>query len=340
MNKKIFFVVLLAFGFVNGQVLLNDTFNTYTIGNVGTSYTGASPGQGGWYTSATSTDTTVNNDMFQIGTRIASTDKVMRITGSADIYGTRYAYKSIASMWATRTHGNNILQIEFDIYTGAATFSKNVTQVFIYDLLMEKVLAGASLFQENKSLQGVAYSNGTALGNNNYYLGGSNSTPFNLIYSANEWYRVGVAFDKTTGNCHWKILNNNRVITGSAAGIDPDGFYMQVYSGGTGNNMASVNMYDNIVVTAVNAVNLLSVNETKLEDDKGFEIYPNPASDFVSIDSKDKIIAIYVYDYTGKRIELKLESNNKVNVSSLVTGNYLLGIKTEKEFLTQKLIKK
>lgn len=235
--------------------------------------------------------------------------------------------------------GCNIIQIEFDIYTGASTFSKNETQVFIYNDLLDRALVGVSLSQELKSLQGVAYSNGTTLGNNNFLLGGS-STPFNLVFSANEWYRVGMAFDKTTGNCYWKILNNTRVVSGAATGIDPAGFYMQVYSGGTGNNMASFNMFDNIVISAVNAVNLLSVKETKAENDKEFKLYPNPANDYITLESEDKIIAVYAYDYTGKRIELKLETNNKVNVSSLVTGNYLLGIKTDKEFLTQKLIKK
>lgn len=54
------------------------------------------------------------------------------------------------------------------------------------------------------------------------------------------------------------------------------------------------------------------------------ELYPNPASDFVNINSKLKIKSWEIYDLSGKQI-LKGNSN-KINVANFIKGVYLINI--------------
>ena len=52
MKKTTFLAIgtLLFFNSVNSQVLWNETFDTYPVGNVSTDITGTVPGYGDWYT--------------------------------------------------------------------------------------------------------------------------------------------------------------------------------------------------------------------------------------------------------------------------------------------------
>ncbi|MDP9955535.1 hypothetical protein J2X97_001172 [Epilithonimonas hungarica] len=78
----------------------------------------------------------------------------------------------------------------------------------------------------------------------------------------------------------------------------------------------------------------LGVNEVnKIQ----IKIYPNPAKDLINITSDKKINSVEVYDYLGRLI--KTEFSNKVNISQLLKGNYLLKIKTDSGESIEKLIK-
>lgn len=68
-------------------------------------------------------------------------------------------------------------------------------------------------------------------------------------------------------------------------------------------------------------------------------IYPNPTLDFLSIKADSKINSVSVYDSNGRKINVKLEGN-KVDVSSLPSGNYLINIETKEGKTTEKFIKK
>ncbi|WP_294198711.1 T9SS type A sorting domain-containing protein [uncultured Chryseobacterium sp.] len=340
--KKTLLALVLCAGLSNAQTLLSDNFNAYTVGNIGTSATGASAGQGGWYTTASSTDTGATNVSFQIANNDATHGKVVKITGSAAAAGSRSVYKSISTLWSTRTSGNNIVQVEFDIYTGAATTSKNATRVYIYDSGLTKILSGVSLAQDTKVIQGVGYYDATAgggsVGNYGFYLGGTSTAPADLTLSASSWIRVGIAFDKTTGNVYWKGPGFNGYVAGAATGVDPSSIYL-LASAGTSNAVSADHLFDNLTVTAVNAINLLGTNEVTEKNSDSFKIYPNPATDFITVEGKDKVIAAYAYDASSKRIELSVQ-NGKIDVSTLTAGVYVIGLKTKNSYVTKKLIKK
>lgn len=77
---------------------------------------------------------------------------------------------------------------------------------------------------------------------------------------------------------------------------------------------------------------------------KSFKLYPNPFKDelFLSSDSKT-IKEINIFDFSGKLIK-KIENinakNYRLDASYLITGNYMVTIKTEDGVETYKIIKK
>lgn len=67
------------------------------------------------------------------------------------------------------------------------------------------------------------------------------------------------------------------------------------------------------------------------------QIYPNPVKDKFIINTNDKIENIEIYSQTGQL--LKTVKSKEINISNLPKGNYLVKIKTDKDNVTQKIIK-
>lgn len=70
------------------------------------------------------------------------------------------------------------------------------------------------------------------------------------------------------------------------------------------------------------------------------ELFPNPASDFITINSSKEIEEIELFDFTGKRLR-KLSIKNKsaqVNVSDINSGVYLLKLMTSKGITYHRII--
>lgn len=77
---------------------------------------------------------------------------------------------------------------------------------------------------------------------------------------------------------------------------------------------------------------LLDTNTASASGDEAlgaaFSIYPNPAKDVVTVESADiDVTSVEVYDILGKKV--KEVNNTKVDVSSLVSGVYVLKVNTE-----------
>lgn len=67
------------------------------------------------------------------------------------------------------------------------------------------------------------------------------------------------------------------------------------------------------------------------------EIYPNPAQDFVTISTSEKIEFIEIFDMNGKLINKINQSISKINVSNLAQGVYFLKVNGKH---VKKIIKK
>lgn len=120
--------------------------------------------------------------------------------------------------------------------------------------------------------------------------------------------------------------------------FDAYGRLNQAWNGGTNANSRLRDWLDptNTGVTTLNAFpdNLNVVNF----EAQNINIFPNPATDNLNIDTNYQNLAINIYDINGK---LVLKSNKKqINISSLQTGIYLLNISSENSnnTITKKLI--
>jgi len=69
------------------------------------------------------------------------------------------------------------------------------------------------------------------------------------------------------------------------------------------------------------------------------DIYPNPVSDVLFIQSDSEINGMHIFDMAGRKLNLRADGN-KVDVKSLPAGTYLITVETKHGKFTEKFIKK
>lgn len=74
--------------------------------------------------------------------------------------------------------------------------------------------------------------------------------------------------------------------------------------------------------------------------DNAFAVYPNPATDYITIDSGDfEVSSVELYNLLGKKVQEEKElNNNKLDVSNLTKGVYMLKINTEIGSLNKRVL--
>ncbi|SIQ02192.1 Por secretion system C-terminal sorting domain-containing protein [Chryseobacterium sp. RU37D] len=91
---------------------------------------------------------------------------------------------------------------------------------------------------------------------------------------------------------------------------------------------------DNISVKSA----VLATAETNISRD--VSIYPNPAADYITVQSKQKIAGVEIFDVSGRKI-LSSDKTDRINLSSLLKGTYILNVKkADGTSSTHKFIKK
>jgi PKD repeat protein len=98
------------------------------------------------------------------------------------------------------------------------------------------------------------------------------------------------------------------------------------YTDGTG---CSASATSNIVVDACAKVDELDLNS--------ISIYPNPASEIITLTSSAKIVEVRILDLSGK--ELGSYNSNVISVDHLSNGTYVLSIQTEQGSISKRFIK-
>ncbi|MBS1550062.1 MAG: T9SS type A sorting domain-containing protein [Bacteroidetes bacterium] len=319
--KKILFLsaTICTAAFTHAQVLQSDNFNSYNVATI--------IGQG---SPAYQKLNGANTDYMVVNSGNAS--KGFAITGAATA-GTstsRYAWKDgLDTAWAGRTVGNNIIQIEFDFFTGPTSTSNNGGGMEMIDEF-ENYLGGFTMNQSTKTLYGIYTPNGDT----DPTLVNLGTTP--IVLPANTWVRLGWAYNSVTGVITLKGPGFNGTVTGNVG--DPLELDYAVQNLESTNTANSVSTFDNVMVKAVAVENLLNTSEIQNKE-IGFSIYPNPTTDFINIKMKSKYSDVYIYDAAGFRIDAVMV-NGKIDVRKLVPGMYMLGVKTESGLVTHKFIKK
>ena len=350
---------------LNAQTLLTENCTALTIGNVGTDVTGVTPGQGGWSTfSSTSIPVGTNSD-YQVVNQAGVYGNAFQITGSANTTGTKYMFQKLATLWAGRTVGNEILEVEYDFFTGASSTSRNGFAVYIFsDEATPKVICGFTFSknatinlpgtttpaQYNNLVRGLAYYSNTAtppvVGTFTFGLG--TVTPFQITTTDNNWIKIGLSFNKTTGEVKWKVpsLNASGTVVGAGVGLNPGEIDIIGTTGSSAavpNAVSATGIFDNLIVRASLTDTLLGTISNEIVSNS-FSISPNPANDLVKISNTDNINVneITITDLNGRIVKttnFKNVSNIEVNVADLTSGVYFMNINSDKGIITKKIMK-
>lgn len=351
--KKNLLLLLIASSssFVYAQVLQSENFNALTVGNISTEITGTVPGQGNYLFFAnngtaptTSTNADVSNAQIVSG---GNASLGLQLEGPDGDKGSRYLWQSgFSTIWASRTTTNNIIELELDINPGDGTStSRNTFGAYIFNAA-GNVVAGFNVRAATRELFLVAYSTptGNPVGNYNYTLAAAPG----IQLPASTWSRIGVSYNKTTGQVRIKgpgIAEPGLTLNGSATGTDPDEIDFISFSGNTTaapNLSSSTMVMDNLQVKASSTDTLLGLNQ--IANDEDFSVFPNPATNLVSISStsNSSINNVEMFDINGriiKSIPLDNLSNVDITISDLSSGVYMMRITTDQGTATKKIVK-
>ncbi len=358
-------VVLTSICDASSQILQSENFDSLPIGAVGTDATGTIPTNNFFTLStnydldplAATTGTNAGPGNFQIADYGDGHGTVLQIEGTNGDKGRRNMWSGgLADQWAFRDPANDRIQVEFDLFTGAGGGDSNNTKgLYIYDATTNtsslKILGGFVFNTKTLILQGIGYyTSATApIANYGFFLGTGGT---NLVLPANQWVRLTVSFNKTSGQIVWKGPSFLGQVVGAAAGVDPDKVAFISRSGSaaaTGTTAAIVNaaattagFFDNLLVTATN-IDLLGVNEIAAAD-LSVSVFPNPAKDHINISStiNNGINAVTLTDINGRDVKqesFESAADAVIDITDVATGIYMMKIDTETTSIVKKIIK-
>ncbi|RZK64005.1 MAG: T9SS type A sorting domain-containing protein, partial [Pedobacter sp.] len=283
---------------------------------------------------------------------VASDDAHMmalQIEGADGDKGGRFLYKEdFDLLWAGRTTGNDIIELELDIYTGPATTSRNTFGAYIYNAAFQ-VLGGVAVRASTKELLLVAYSQPagtTTPANYNYNLAAAPG----IILAADSWNRVGVSYNKTTGAVTIKgpgIAAAGVGVTSAASGANTDPAEIDIVSNAGSaaapntNTSSAIMLLDNIVARA-SATDTLLGNKN-VTATTSFSVFPNPATNLINVASADALVnGVEIIDLNGRTVKsAKFDgvSEAQLNISDLSSGIYMMTVASDKGTTTKKIVK-
>ena len=337
--KKITLLFLLFYTSISiGQILDSENFESLTLGNVGTDISGTTPGQGGYLTFTSSG----KNSDFQIINSGSTNGKTLKLFAEDNTDGVKYIWKDgLNTAWSSRTGGNNIIQIEYDIFTGPTTTTEGVSVTQLYNSSYSIEIAGILFVPETKVLLGRIYiDNAGIIDTYSVNLGSGGSE---IILAANTWYRIGFAFDKTTGEVTFRGPGFYVGGTGAATGIDPFEFDFVLIRDPDSFD-ATEGVFDNLQIKATATENLLLSTEERIISETVISIYPNPVNEILNFSLSDdlKLSKYEIVDINGRSIisnSITKTFNNKISVLNLSNGVYLLNLYSDQGKTTKKFIK-
>lgn len=354
MKKNKLFIATLLFvsQLTTAQVLYSENFDNLTLGNVGTDFTGATPGQGGWYTLSNTATANQSNNYFKVVSE-PNKGKVLELSAipnSATYGGNFLQKKDLHLLWNNRSNGNDICKLEFDFYTENPVTSNGITHFWLM------ANNDNSISNTKKYIVGFIRYFGTASDGLffKYNLGNDvidNTTP-KVVIPANSWVKIIIYLDYINNTSYinipslnlWKVKSNFLINSTAVNPMDdftPTAIIMQTER--QNQNISPYKIkYDNFILEALKTMPSASKDDylnTK------FNLYPNPAKNVVNITNTENIAVekITVYDVNGKLIDTKIfgkESNVTLDVSNYAAGTYLLHIETTEGTAVKKVVKK
>jgi len=157
------------------------------------------------------------------------------------------------------------------------------------------------------------------------------------LTSSNMPRKVWFGFKLTIPNdSHWWIADYKKMCLSSA--LMTDGTPIKYFNTSTSlwENIQGAADEDAKMSIVFNCSSSLSTNEVSQID---YELYPNPVNDFLILNNK-KINKIELFDYSGKLIYVKKLESNRLNLSNISHGNYMIKLYgLDGKVVTKKIIK-
>ena len=356
MKKILFTIILFVYSCcINAQVLYNENFDTYTLGDVASDVSGQTPGQGGWHTLIGTLNISSTAANFQIENEV-NKGKVLAITtGPVGSHGTNRIYKKgLDVLWNQRTQGNNVLKFEIEMFV--PNYSGNPSIPFA-------IAGGIMLYTTKpKSLAAFGYNHfdGMLWGQSSNGLQSTFQFPLaannGMLYlTKNQWYQLIFFIDYDNNKAYVEIPKLGIVkkvdvfdkLTPPDTMINYPPTELNLSIGkaiDAVQEQPSFLKFDNIKITALKSVppHLLSTDNFLAEK---FSIYPNPATNIVNITNSENMLVeqVTIYDVNGRQLNTETFNNKteiQLNVENLASGTYMLHIQTNQGTAVKKLVKK
>ena len=153
------------------------------------------------------------------------------------------------------------------------------------------------------------------------------------VLAANQWHNLKVIIKQSDNTL--KYFANGAQIYSGALGVNKNvqaiDFVYDDY--GTGFRV------DNIQINNLPVLSTDEVGKKEL-----MKIYPNPTAEILNIEADSKINSIAIFDAKGSLIknfqETGISNGKRINVSDLISGIYMVKVKTSTSEFTKKFIKK
>lgn len=350
MKKQLLYtvLVLLTTHLTTAQVLFSEDFDNLTVGDLSTDPTGITPGQNNWYVNSTYNGEAMVTLEPNKGNVLAIGEKIHSGNGQG---GGRALVRqeNMDVLWNNRTNGNNILQLKYDFYVSGTfpeTTKSRVALRFnnrIHKLVVSSDTHGGVPKSERSATTSSFLANGTdngrvPLGNNTTYPEIHYNFPFDT------WVSVELFVDYDLDKFYIYIPSMGILASDDFSASSDQVPETLIFEGVTKNHSFDRGIkYDNIKLSALPSLpSYLGVDDFISSK---FNVFPNPATDWVVITNSENIgiKELSVYDITGKIVKLqkgKNENEVQLNIDNLSSGTYFLHIVTDEGTGIKKLVKK
>jgi ELWxxDGT repeat protein len=156
-----------------------------------------------------------------------------------------------------------------------------------------------------------------------------------IVYNNKLYFRA----NDSRGHCIWEtdgtVAGTKRIIPDNAleSGLNVNSFYAIAEMNGSLYFSAK---YTNDGSELWKYTTITGVEEKK--KDLSLDISPNPANNFINLNSVNKMEGIQIFDLLGNQIN-SYKPANKINIANLNSGSYILQVKTNKGYVRKKFIK-
>ncbi len=347
--KKTITMLVISCGIIsNSQVLIQEDFSTFKLGNILKNDDPEQIVDNNWKVISTANENTnYSSKVFQIENIQGNTDNVLKIIGPNYNLDSFLFDKDLG--WKGREVGNDNIEMSIDVFLPNNVKSSNAFGFAIYES-SNLELAGFHV----QPITGELFIN---FWDQNYIPTAPNNVYGNYVapfkgykIPKDKWVKVKLTVEKKTGEitlfADGLSIIGFKVKSSFLSRNDVEPSFISIFGNGNayrdfeeGDRVSETpgSMYfDNVKVTAVNKFTL--DNNVFLNEISNLNFGPNPAKNFLSVTSDEELKTIKISDLNGRLIKSVDSNFNQISLEGINNGVYLTTIQSKSTTLTKKLI--